>query len=372
MTGFVESFVSTIADSATKVARQHRGSPGIRRLLKVLSTKRRILVTTHVYPDPDAIASTHAMAYLLRSKLAGSVTVVASIKGDSQIGINGGFATLSGAELSPWDETSLSTYDAIVLLDVQPGFATSPLPPGVTPTAVIDHHRSRGRRQKLPFRDVRPDVGATASIVFSYLKELNLPISAHLASTLLYAIESDLAGAAGNPGDLDNVAMSNLMLVADTGRLYQMRYAALPAEFYVNFARGINEASYAGKILATNLGAVESPAMPAVVADFLLRFSGVTWVLVAAQHAGRLILSLRTSEPKASAGELMRKLVCRIGDGGGHRTKAGGHIDLKTGSAAEIERVRKVLRRRLLKLLNLPLDTRFTKLAAGSPPNSST
>jgi nanoRNase/pAp phosphatase (c-di-AMP/oligoRNAs hydrolase) len=365
MSTFVESFVTTIADSATKVAKKSRKLPGARKLLKSLADKKRILVTTHMYPDPDAIASAHAMAYLLRSKLGKDVEVVASLKGVSPCGINAGFAALSNAQFAEWPgDENLATFDGIVLTDVQPGFSTSPLPAGMMPTAIIDHHRSRGRRAKIGFRDVRADVGSTASIVFSYLRELELEIDPTLAATLLYAIESDLAGAAGHPGELDNMALSNLTLIADMRKLYQMRYTALPAEFYVNFARGISEASYAGKVLGTFLNEVDSPAMPAVVADFLLRFAGITWVLVGALHNGRLILSLRTSEPKVSAGEMMRKLVCRVGEGGGHRTKAGGMVPLKTGSPAELERVRKLLRRRLLKLTGMPQDTRFTRLVA--------
>lgn len=367
MTNFVESFVSTIADTATKVARRSRSLPGARQLLKALTGKKRVLVTTHMYPDPDAIASTTAMVYLLRAKLPKDAAVVTSIKGSGGSGLNAGFATLAQADFVEWDESKLGEYDAIVMLDVQPGFSTSPLPPGMMPTAVIDHHRSRSRGVAIPFRDVRVDVGATSTIVFSYLHELGVEINPVLAATLLYGIETDLAGAAGHPGELDNVAMSSLTLVADTRRLYQMRYTELPADFYVNFSRGIQEAQYAGKLLFTNLGAVDSPAMPAIVADFLLRFAGITWVLVGAMHEGRLILSLRTSEPKVSAGEMMRKLVARIGEGGGHRTKAGGMIPLTTGSGAEIERIRTRLRRRLLKLTGMPLDTKFTKLVALPP-----
>ena len=52
----------------------------------------------------------------------------------------------------PWDDSRLGEFDAILLLDTQPTFAYSPLPPGVVPTAVIDHHRSdRGRRPKCAF-----------------------------------------------------------------------------------------------------------------------------------------------------------------------------------------------------------------------------
>jgi nanoRNase/pAp phosphatase (c-di-AMP/oligoRNAs hydrolase) len=366
MTSFVESFVTPLADTATKVARRNRSLPGAKKLLKVLAGKKRVLVTTHMYPDPDAIASSTAMAYLLREKLPKDVTIVTSIKGVAAAGINAGFVHLANAELTEWDDAKLSEFDAIVMLDVQPGFSTSPLPAGVTPTAVVDHHRSRGRRLKLPFIDVRTDVGASSSIVFSYLHELQLNVPPALAATLLYGIETDLAGAAGHPGELDNVAMSNLTLIADTRRLYQMRYTELPADFYVNFSRGIQEAQYAGKVLFTFLGSVESPAMAAVVADFLLRFAGISWVLVVATHDGRLILSLRTSEAKVSAGEMMRKLVCRLGEGGGHRTKAGGMVPLVAGTPAEVDRLRTTVRRRLLKLTGLPLETRFAKLV--SPP----
>jgi nanoRNase/pAp phosphatase (c-di-AMP/oligoRNAs hydrolase) len=361
MTGFVESFVNTIADSASKIARDSKQKPRVKKLLRALKDKKNILVTTHTYPDPDAIASTHAMTYLLRGQLK-DAKITQSIKGNSSCGVNAGFAALSNADFAEWSDEKLKEYDAIVLLDVQPNFSTSPLPAGVVPTAVIDHHRSRGRRQKIPFCDIRKDVGASASIVFSYLRELHMEITPLLAATLMYAIETDLAGAAGNPNDLDNMALSSLMLVADTRKLYQMRYTALPAEFFVSFAHGINGAVYAGDVLATYLGEVESPTMPAIVADFLLRFKGVNWVLVAALHNGRIILSLRTNDMKFSAGEMMRKLTRHIGEGGGHRTKAGGSIAIREGTAGETERLRTILRRRLLKLTNKPPELKFVKL----------
>jgi len=63
-----------------------------------------------------------------------------------------------------------------------------------------------------------PTVGATRGrIVFSYFLELDVPIDASLAATLLYAIETDLAGAAGTPGNSTH-ALSQLTLIADTAQ----------------------------------------------------------------------------------------------------------------------------------------------------------
>ena len=167
-----------------------------------------------------------------------------SVKGHVGGGLNEAFVRYAKLNLAPWDDAGLARFDAIVLLDTQPGFAYSPLPAGVQAVAVIDHHRTRGHKLRCPFCDVRTDVGATSSIVFSYFMETETPISPALAATLVYAIESDLAGAAGTPGELDNIALSSLTLLADTRRLYQMRYVDLPQTYYVAYAQGLASALY--------------------------------------------------------------------------------------------------------------------------------
>ena len=53
---------------------------------------------------------------------------------------------------------------------------------------------------------------------------------------------------------------------------------------------------------------------------------------------------------------LARRLVRKIGEGGGHKNKAGAYIPLQTGSATELEHVRAMLRRRLLRALAIPLS----------------
>jgi nanoRNase/pAp phosphatase (c-di-AMP/oligoRNAs hydrolase) len=352
MTAFVESCVETAAGSAVAAERKSRGHPRVRTLLRLLAAKQNILVTTHQHPDPDALASAMAMCNLLSSHLP-QAAITMSVKGRVGGGINDAFVRHAGLKLAPWDESALPDYDAIILLDTQPSFAYSPLPPGIEAFAVIDHHRARGRKPKCSFSDVRPDVGATSSIVFSYFMETETPIYATLAATLVYAIESDLAGAAGTPGELDNIALSSLTLLADTRKLYQMRYVDLPQSYYIAYHRGLTEAVWYDDALVSHLDTIDSMEKPAVVADFLLRFDQVQWALVTAVHDSRLILSLRTSSPRHSAADVMRKLIRKIGDGGGHRTKAGGFIPLETATAAEIDRTRAILLRRYRRALGI-------------------
>lgn len=357
MNTFVESCVSTVAGSAVAVERGTRNRPRAAKLLKVLADKKNILVTSHQHPDPDALASSQALTYLLSTKLK-NATVSMAIRGRIGGGLNDAFTKHANFKLAPWDDAAIQAgkYDAIILLDTQPLFAYSPLPAGVMPTAVIDHHRAKGRNPRCDFCDIRTDVGASTSIIFSYFLELKVPIPADLAAAMLYAIETDLAGAAGTPGELDNIALSNLTLTADTHKLYQMRYVDLPQGYYIATAAGLANAMYYDTAILSHLDSIDSLEKPAVIADFLLRFDLVQWALVTAVNENKLVLSLRTSSARFSAAEMMKRLVKKLGEGGGHRTKAGGVIPLTSATPGEIERIRAVLRRRYLRALKIEVS----------------
>lgn len=352
MTAFVESCVNAVTGSVVAAERRSRHRPRARQLLRVLAGKKNVLITTHLHPDPDAIASCLALCTLLTLKLPGakfSVSVTGKIGG----GLNTIFLQQADPRFIPWNTLDLQQFDAILLLDTQPPFANNPLPPDIQPIAVIDHHRSRGRPSKSAFYDTRPDVGATSSIIFSYFMELEITISPELAATLLFAIESDLAGAAGQPNDLDNVALSSLTLLADTRKLYKMRYVDLPQSYYIAYANGLNNALHYDSALMSHIDVIDTPEKPAIIADFLVRFDKSQWALVTAITGQAMVLSLRAKSTKQSAADIMKRLVRNLGEGGGHRTKAGGWIPLDNGSPTEIERVRELLRRRYLRALGI-------------------
>jgi nanoRNase/pAp phosphatase (c-di-AMP/oligoRNAs hydrolase) len=352
MSAFIDSCVETAAGSAVAAARFSRGHPRASKLLHLLAGKKNILVTTHLHPDPDALASGVGLTKLLSVKLPHAV-VSMSVKGDIPGGMNDAFVRYTDLTLVPWDESTLENYDAVILLDTQPAFAFSPLPAGFVPLAVVDHHRGRGRRPSVPFCDIRPDVGATGSVIFSYFMELEVAITPDLAATLLYGIESDLAGAAGSPGELDNIALSSLTLVADPRKLYRMRYVDLPRSYYIAYASALSNAVVYDNVLISHIDSIETLETPAVLADFLLRMDQVNWALVTAVHDSKLFISLRTSNGKISAAMVARRLMRRIGEGGGHLAKAGGYLNLETGSATEIEKFRALLCRRFLRLQHI-------------------
>lgn len=351
MTTLVGNYLGPLssAQAANRRSRQRRCA---HRLIKHLKPFKNILITAHTHPDPDALATSEAMRVLLERCLPG-VKIQVRFKGSVGGGINANFARLADIKYLPWDDAALRDYDAIVLVDTQPTFSNSPLPAGVLPTAVVDHHRGRGRRSRCPHVDVRTEIGACASILYSYFMELDQQVDSSLATIMLYAIESDLAGSAGQQGGLDTLAISSLTLLADTKRLYQMRYVSLPETYYATFACAIDRALRHDDLIISHLDKIRFHEEPAVMADFLVRCQNTHWTFVTAVTDNRLVFSLRTQGTNKSAGEVARRLVHNLGDAGGHLTKAGGSIPLVDKTQAEIDRVRATLRRRLLRCLKI-------------------
>src|SRR2546429_505420 len=83
----------------------------------------------------------------------------------------------------------------------------------------------------------------------------------------------------------------------------------------------------------------------------------------------QLLLSLRSYKGKMSAAELMKRLVRHIGEGGGHRTKAGGAIP-PTGTPGEGDRLRSTIRRRYFRALGIKSarQQRLIPRADANPP----
>src|SRR4051812_37707392 len=123
MTAFVESCAKTVTGSAKAVARRSSGRPKARQLIRLLSDKKRILITGHASPDPDAMASCQALCALLSEQLRGGAEIKISFKGFTGGGLNEAFTQLTNIQPLPWDEGTLGTWDAIVLMDTQPTFA---------------------------------------------------------------------------------------------------------------------------------------------------------------------------------------------------------------------------------------------------------
>jgi nanoRNase/pAp phosphatase (c-di-AMP/oligoRNAs hydrolase) len=267
---------------------------------------------------------------------------------------NRAMVDLLDIDLVPIDKVSWKEEgEAIVMVDSQPNTGRHNIATGIPLYAVIDHHDTPGDVTGVGFVDVRQTVGATCSVVTSYLIEQNVAIPPRLATGLVYGIETELSGYPREASDLDDGALIYLYPLADKDLLARIRNARLPQSYFGCLVQALQSSFIYDRLIVSWINDLPQPELAAEVADFLMRFEEVDWVLAAGVYEDKLILSVRSSAPDAQAGEMLRRVVGNLGRAGGHDRRAGGTVLLSSMAASHIEEVRGELRRRLLKALHI-------------------
>jgi nanoRNase/pAp phosphatase (c-di-AMP/oligoRNAs hydrolase) len=331
------------------------------------AARARWLVLTHDNPDPDALAATAALAMILKKRFRRRTTVAyGGMIGRAE---NQEMVRSLGLELSHLRHLKRRDYQHFALVDCQPWTGNSQLPKGIVPDLVIDHHPLRKATQAAPLVDVRPAYGATATILAEYLEAAKILPTRALATALVYAIRSETQDFGREAAGPDHAAFDRLLPRVDRRLLAKIQSAPVPFSYFRTLHRALESLSGVSNVLVSHLGPVEQPDIVPEIADLLLRMDDRTWTLATGTHGDRLYLSIRTTNPRADAGNLMRRLTGKRGKGGGHGTMAGGWIPIEDGSEAARALERAVARRFVLalrknpeRLAPLPVD-----LALGVP-----
>jgi len=163
-----------------------------RRLLAFLSRQRKrlspLLILTHDFPDPDALASAFALQYLAQS----AFDIQSRIAYGGEIGRteNRTMVRLLRIPLHRMRKVWLKNYACIALVDTQPAFGNNSFPGGKRATIIIDQHGPHTPPQA-DLVLVDPDCGATCVIIAQALLARREPIPARVASALAYGILTD-------------------------------------------------------------------------------------------------------------------------------------------------------------------------------------
>jgi nanoRNase/pAp phosphatase (c-di-AMP/oligoRNAs hydrolase) len=321
------------------------------RFLAGLEDATSVTFVSHINPDPDSLGSMMGLAHLVET----CVGLPTRLTRDGLINRaeNRAMVELLDIELVPIEEVQWTPGEALVMVDSQPNTGRHSFAADVPIYAVIDHHDTPSDLIGIPFLDIRRGLGATCSMVTSYLMEQDINLPTRLATALLYGIESELAGYPREACPLDDSALLFLYPLADKDVLARIRNARLPQSYFECMLQALQSSFIYDRLIISWVNDMAQPELAAEVVDFLIRFQEVDWALCAGVCNGQLILSMRSALPHARAGELLRQVVGELGRAGGHCRRAGGFIPLPSTSVTAIEQVQAELRRRLLKALHI-------------------
>jgi nanoRNase/pAp phosphatase (c-di-AMP/oligoRNAs hydrolase) len=321
------------------------------RFLAGLKDASAVTLVSHVHPDPDSLASMMGLAHLVESCLDKPARLTRD--GIISRAENRAMVDLLHIDLLPVEDLEWADKEAIVMVDSQPNTGRHNLDPCAPLYAVIDHHDTPGDLEDIPFVDVRRGLGATCSLVTSYLMEQETPPPPPLATGLLYGIETELSGYPREASTLDDSALLYLYPLADKDLLARIRNARLPQSHFECMLQALQSSFIYDRLIISWVSELPQPELAAEVVDFLIRFEEIDWAVCAGVYEDKLILSVRAAVEDAKAGEMLRQVVDGLGRAGGHDRRAGGTVPLVSTSATAVEQVQGELRRRLLKALHI-------------------
>jgi nanoRNase/pAp phosphatase (c-di-AMP/oligoRNAs hydrolase) len=210
---------------------------------------------------------------------------------------------------------------------------------------VIDHHPERSGYDAV-IRDIRPNYGATATIMTEYLRAAGVEVRAKLATALTYGIKSDTQLLGRETSRHDMNAFAYLHAISSPAILRRIERPALPRDGLRALGRALSSSEVVDGIHLLVLGRVREDVIPQV-ADLGLQAEGADWAIAAGIVGSDLVFSVRNVGYVRAAGDVVRAVVEGLGVGGGHRSMAKGIIPVKAfrkvyGSATQ-ERIRSVL-----------------------------
>jgi nanoRNase/pAp phosphatase (c-di-AMP/oligoRNAs hydrolase) len=317
------------------------------RVVAAFQGKERFLVQTHNNPDPDSIACAMALRYLVQ-RYTGREAVIAfgGVVGRSE---NRAMVRQLQVPLVPGSLVDYSAYDFTAVCDTQPGTNYTSFPDGFVPTVVIDHHALRPETKASPVYIVEPSYGATSTLVGEMLLAKGIPIPTDVATALFYGIRSETQDLARDTTEADVTVYRELEKLIDRRVLARIESERVPREYFRETLSAIRNARLHERVVVADLGQVRVPDMVPEMADFLLRLEGMHWSCVLGEYQETLYVSLRTTDPAANAGELIRRVVAGMGSAGGHASMAGGQVPMNSFTSEEKEGVKRTFVEEMLR-----------------------
>ncbi len=286
---------------------------------------KNVYIQTHNFPDADAIASAFGMQkilehYGIRSTLCyhGVIDRINMKK----------MVSLLGIEIVAKDslEGMMKEEDPIVCVDSQK-HGGNILDLVGDEVAAIDHHPTVKEIEYF-YKDVRI-VGACATIITGYFRELNIPMDRTTATALLYGLKMDTSGFSRGVKEEDIEAFSFLNELADQDILRSLETNQLEMKDIRAYGAAVNNMIVEGRYGFTEIPFACPDALIAITCDFLLSIEEVDVAIVYARRTDGFKFSVRAeegAEEKVDCGELISKALEGLGSGGGHAFMAGGFL----------------------------------------------
>lgn len=292
-------------------------SERLRRFYSVFKNDDQVLVVINA--DPDAVGAALAVKRLLWRKVS-SVTIcsVNTMKRPDNVAL----VDYLGVKLLKVSEVAKRQYTRFVMVDSQPEH--NDCFQKFSFDVIIDHHPVC--RTDAAFVDIRPEYGATSSMLTEYIKAAKIRPSVKLATALFIGIKTDTNDFQRKAFGEDVKAFQFLFKYVNINLVQKVEYAEINPSFLKYFQLAFNtRVMNRGKVYI-HLGHVGTPDVCVLIADFFLKVKGVGWTFVSGIYAKKLVVIIRNDGLRKDAGKKAETAFGKLGSAGGHKNMARAEI----------------------------------------------
>jgi nanoRNase/pAp phosphatase (c-di-AMP/oligoRNAs hydrolase) len=284
-------------------------------------------IVCHNNPDPDCLASALGLGRIAAT--AGIDERHIFYSGDISHQQNRAFVNLLDIDLRTFEPGTFQDRppdSLLAFVDHSVPGANNRVPEGTPLDVVIDHHPAEDIDAR--FVDHREHVGATATILTQYVRELDVDLDEALATALLFAIRSETLEFLRSVTAEEYEAAAYLHDHTDRALLRQLSSPSVTGETLDAIATAITNRMVKRSVLISHAGrTTERDALPQA-ADYLAGLEGVNTAIVFGIIHDSIHLSARSPDPRIHAGDLLSEAFEDVGSAGGHYDVAGGEIPL--------------------------------------------
>jgi nanoRNase/pAp phosphatase (c-di-AMP/oligoRNAs hydrolase) len=266
-------------------------------------------------PDPDGMASALGIRTLLhRSEDESPIVSLGEVTRPENLRMG----ELLDLQVTRVTERELEGFKRVITVDTQPR-------PGENRTrfAVIDHHPPRSG-YTADFVDIRPHIGAAATMVTHYLRSSGERFTPRLATGLLYGIRTDTDVLRRGTSAEDIEAYAFLQDLADEDLLRRIGRPAFSEQAMTAVGQALTALRKHDELAVAYVGRLDRRTAHVLpnLADFCLAIEGVTWSAAGGLVEDELAVNIRRSGSGMGAGDLARAMAEEEGLGGGHHAMA--------------------------------------------------
>lgn len=306
-----------------------RKTPKLHEIFKQCSSCENWLIL--VSADPDAMASAMALKRIMCRRVAEvDIARINEITRPDNLAM----AQATRLRMLMYDPAMNSRYKGFALVDSQPHH--SPFFQGLHFSIVIDHHPLPESAPEIPYSDIRPEYGATSTILTEYLYNLDIRPGKLLATALQYGIKSDTMNFSRKLLDADLRAFHYLARFSDQALLSRISRSEFHKRWLPFFVKACQNLHAANTGQFVFIGTVENPDILVVIADFLTRVYEFRWVAVSGRYGDTVVVIYR-GDGARDIGWLASGQFSDIGSAGGHKALARAEFPVAAAGGADLE-----------------------------------